>query len=246
MVHVVLPAYNEAEALPRLLARLRRVAETHLPNLRAIVVDDGSQDGTADAARRSADGLLFCVVVHPENRGLAEAIRTGLHTALAEADDEDVVVTLDADDTHNPAQIPRMVALVEEGFDVVIASRYQPGARTVGVPWARRLMSDGMSLLFRLVYPIPGARDYSCGFRAYRAAVLRQAFRHYGEAFISERGFTCMVDILIKLARLGALVAEVPMVLRYDRKPGKSKMNVRRTVLQTLRLLIRRRFGQLT
>jgi dolichol-phosphate mannosyltransferase len=95
------------------------------------------------------------------------------------------------------------------------------------------------------VYPIRGAKDYSCGFRAYRVGLLRQAFTRWGDRFISERGFSCMVDILIKLSLLDAIITEVPMILRYDRKPGKSKMNVRKTVTQTLTLLVRRRLGRL-
>lgn len=245
MVFFVLPAYNEAEALPTLLARIQRVARSH-PQLdvRVIVVDDGSSDATAQVAQ-SVPSLPVCLVRHERNQGLSGALRSGFHAALKHAADDDAIITMDADDTHHPGQAPRMVALLEEGYDIVIASRYQPGARIVGVPRVRRLLSDGMSLLFRFAYPIPGARDYSSGFRAYRAAVLRHAFAHYGETFISERGFTCMVDVLIKLARLGAVITEIPMVLRYDRKPGKSKMNVPRTVAQTLWLLVRRRLGHL-
>jgi dolichol-phosphate mannosyltransferase len=86
-------------------------------------------------------------------------------------------------------------------------------------------------------------RDYSCGYRAYRASLLREAFARWDQDFISEPGFSCMVDILLKLDKLGAICTEVPMILRYDRKPGKSKMNVRKTIWQTLSLLIRRRFA---
>jgi dolichol-phosphate mannosyltransferase len=245
---IVLPAYNEAEALPLLLSRLARVSDEHFHSaLSVIVVDDGSSDGTAEAARCDIlDARVpVRVITHPQNRGLSGAMDTGLRAALQNLRDDDIVLAMDADDTHNPGLIPRMAALIEEGNDLVIASRYQPGARVLGVPAARQLMSNGMSLLFRLVYPIPGARDYSCGFRAYRAGLLREAYARWGDRFISERGFSCMVDILIKLSLLGAIITEVPMILRYDRKPGKSKMNVRRTVTQTLSLLLRRRLGRL-
>ena len=244
MVIVVLPAYNEAQGLPPLLARLRQVSVGHFgASLAVVVVDDGSSDGTAEAARQ-ADGLSVRVVVHPQNRGLAEAIRSGLLAAMEQAKDDDVIVTMDADDTHAPGLISRMTMLIEEGNDVAIASRFAPGGRTVGVPWSRLVLSRGASLLFRLVHPIRGVRDFTCGYRAYRAGLLRQAFARWGEEFISEAGFTCMVDILLKLHRLGAVVTEVPLVLHYERKSGKSKMDVRRTTLQTLSLLVRRRLGR--
>ena len=215
-----------------------------------IVVDDGSRDGTADVARATATArardMHFELIAHPQNRGLGEAIKTGLQAALARAQfDEDIIVTMDSDDTHIPALIRRMAQLVEEGSDLVIASRYQPGARMVGIPWYRQLFSNTLSVMFRVVYPIPGARDYSCGYRAYRAGTLRVAFSQFGERLFTERGFACMVDLLIKLHRAGAVVNEAPMILRYDRKPGATKMPFLRTILQTLRLLARRRFGMM-
>jgi dolichol-phosphate mannosyltransferase len=244
VIVVVLPAYNEAEALPPLLRRLHSVSVGHFGSaLSVIVVDDGSSDGTAAAALGAAGGLDVRVVTHPVNRGLNEAMRTGLLAALDQVGEEDIVVTMDADDTHAPGLISRMTMLVEEGNDVVVASRYAPGGRVLGVPLARRVLSRGASLLFRVVYPVAGVRDYTCGYRAYRAGLLKAAFARWGDEFISEPGFSCMVDILLKLSRMDAVVTEAPLVLRYGRKPGKSKMNVRRTMAQTLSLLARRRLG---
>jgi dolichol-phosphate mannosyltransferase len=244
VIVVVLPAYNEAAALPPLLRRLREVSVGHFGSgLAVIVVDDGSTDGTADSARQAAQGLSLRVVAHPQNRGLNEALRSGLLAALEEAREDDIVVTMDADDTHAPGLISRMTMLIEEGNDVVVASRYAPGGRVRGVSLPRRALSRGASLLFRAVYPVRGVRDYTCGYRAYRAGLLKEAFARWGDQFISEPGFSCMVDILLKLDRLDAVVTEAPLILRYDRKPGKSKMNVRRTMAQTLSLLARRRLG---
>jgi dolichol-phosphate mannosyltransferase len=183
------------------------------------------------------------VISHGRNRGLNEALRTGLLAALEQVGDDDIVVTMDADDTHAPGLISRMTMLIEEGNDVVVASRYAPGGRVMGVPLTRRVLGRGASLLFRAVYPVRGVRDYTCGYRAYRAGLLKAAFARWGGEFLGQPGFSCMVDILLKLSRLGAVVAEAPLILRYDRKPGKSKMDVRRTMVQTLSLLARRRLG---
>jgi dolichol-phosphate mannosyltransferase len=245
VIAVVLPAYNEADALPPLLRRLGDVSFGHFgASLSVIVVDDGSSDGTAEAARTGAPaGLDVRVIAHQGNRGLNEALRTGLLAALDRVGEDDIVVTMDADDTHAPGLISRMTMLIEEGNDVVVASRYAPGGRVLGVSLSRRVLSRGASLLFRAVYPVRGVRDYTCGYRAYRASLLKAAFARWGDQFISEPGFSCMVDILLKLSRLDAVVTEAPLILRYDRKPGKSKMNVPRTMVQTLSLLARRRLG---
>ncbi len=96
---------------------------------------------------------------------------------------------------------------------------------------------------FRSAFPTPGVRDFTCGYRAYRASVLKAAVRRYRQEFIDEEGFQCMVDILLKLRRMNLRFDEVPLVLRYDLKAGKSKMKVARTIFKTLVLLVKRRFG---
>lgn len=242
MIIVVLPAYNEAEALPPLLAKLAKLRTQRALALRVVVVDDGSSDGTAGV--RPAGDLPFRVVKHGVNRGLGEAIKTGLLEAVQEAGEDDVVVLMDADDTHSPALIQRMVDRIEEGSDVVIASRYLPESRVAGLSAWRSLLSVGASWLFRLLLPVPGVKDYTCGYRAYRATVLRDAFARWGSDFVDEPGFSCNVDILLKLGRRGVVCSEVPLILRYDRKPGASKMHVMRTALQTLRLVAAHRFGR--
>ncbi len=185
------------------------------------------------------------MVRHAGNRGLAAAVRTGLQRGLETAGPEDILITMDADNTHPPDLIPLMVARVREGADIVIASRFRPGARVVGVPWHRQLLSLGASWLYRFLFPIRGVRDYTCGFRAYRASLLREGVRRWGEALISESGFAVTVDLLLKLRPLHPRIAEVPLILRYDLKPGASKMHVARTIRQSLVLALRRKLGRL-
>lgn len=240
-VRVVLPAYNEEQALPVLLRRLDGAFEEMGLWGDVLVVNDGSTDGTAQAASQFSGSLTVRLLNLQANRGLAEAIRVGLFTAVQEAQDDDVIITMDADNSHTPGLILRMVRLIREGSDIVIASRYQPGARIRGVSPLRQSLSLGASVLFRLVARVPGVRDYTCGYRAYRAEVLRLAFERYHEQFIRQTGFGCMAEILLRLKAVSPIIHEVPLILRYDLKQGSSKMKVGRTVREMLAMLVRYR-----
>lgn len=244
MITVTLPAYNEEIALPPLLDAIAQVRQKSLPELHVIVVDDGSADATADIVRGYArTNPWIALVQHERNQGLSQAIQTGFQVALTDAAPDDIVVTLDADNTQSPEVIPRMIERLTAGCDVVIASRFQPGAQVHGVPSLRRLYSRVMAILFQVIFPIRGVRDYSCGFRAYRADVLRRAYDTYGDRFITERGFACMVEILCQLGRLDRVTfGEVPFILRYDLKPTTTKMRVWRTIRDTLGVALRYRF----
>lgn len=237
---IVLPAYNEAVALPRLLSAIAADLPADL-SARVIVVDDGSTDDTAAIARAQDVALPVHAIAHPRNLGLGAALRTGILAAVANTADDDVIVVMDADNTHAPALIPRMVDAVGAGADVAIASRYAPGGREVGLSWHRRIMSRGASALLRAAFQLPGVRDYTCGYRVYRAGILRRAISVFGDRLIEERGFVCMAELLIKLSRLGARIAEVPLVLRYDLKAGPSKVKIIPTILRYLRLIARGR-----
>jgi dolichol-phosphate mannosyltransferase len=131
---------------------------------------------------------------------------------------------------------------IHQGQDVVIASRYRPASVVRGVPVVRRILSQIAGWLLQVVFPLRGVRDYTCGFRAYRAAGLQRGLEHYGATFFDQQGFQCMVDILLKLRRLDLAFTEVPIVLRYDWKETPSKMHVWQTVYRTLRLIVKRRF----
>ncbi len=242
---MVLPVYNEEANLRRLLAslelvfaRMRYSGHEHA----YIIVDDGSKDTSPRILKELQASLPLTVITHSLNQGLGPTIRDGLKRASALAEDNDIVFAMDADNTHPPGLLIRMTEMILEGNDVVIASRYRPGSRVVGLTRLRRLMSGGARAIFQTIFPIPGVRDYTCGYRAYRASTLKRAFVEYGDQFVEQQGFQCMAEILLRLAAMGVLINEVPMILRYDLKGGQSKMRIGRTVLNTITLLLKRRF----
>lgn len=244
VVTVVLPAYNEEASLPQLLDSLQDSMQEGSADYQVIVVDDGSKDRTADVVRRLAAQMPLRLIQHATNQGLGATLRDGLLAALENASPRDIVITMDADDTHTPGLIVRMVRMITEGYDVVIASRYRSESRVYGVSFLRRAISWNGSVLMRIVFPIQGVRDFTCGFRAYRVSALRAAVARYEDEFVNQDGFQCMVDILLKLRSMNLVFGEVPFILRYDRKGGESKMRLWRTAGQTLQLLFRRRLGR--
>ncbi|MHB1569174.1 MAG: glycosyltransferase [Solirubrobacteraceae bacterium] len=243
MVRFVIPAYNERENIPRLLADLGPRAQQL--GARVVFVDDGSIDGTAEAIEDHRDGLHLAVVRHRVNRGLGTAINSGLRAALGEAHDDDAIVTLEADNTSDLDDLPKLLAKFEEGNDVVLASVYAPGGRIIGVaPW-RLAASRSVSNLFRYAGGLQDVHTLSSLYRVYRAGTLRRAAETYGYLLVREPGFAANVELLLKLYNAGAKVAEVPTVNDWSRRLGTSKMNLRPTVLAYGRLMAAHLVGRI-
>jgi dolichol-phosphate mannosyltransferase len=243
---IALPAYNEALNIVALLDKFEHILGltlSHGFDRLYVVVDDGSTDKTLNILREYAEKIPLQVLVHERNQGLGPTIRDALRKATEVAAPEDIIITMDADNTHPAGLVPLMLQKILEGYDIVIASRFRSGARVIGLSWVRKYMSIGASLMMRIFFPIKEVRDYTCGFRAYRADLLCRAFGEYGESFIDQQGFQCMSDILIKLRRFKPIAGEVPMILRYDLKKGSSSMKVGQTAIRTLGLILTRRLG---
>lgn len=240
---VVLPAYNEEANIANLLRGIFEALSDEQLGFSVIVVNDGSSDSTEQILEGMAREMPLIVQHHAQNQGLGATLRDGLREAAERAGDRDIIITMDADESHTPGLMLRMVRMIREGYDVVIASRYQPGSRVYGLSLRRRVVSRLGSWLMRVVFPTPGVTDFTCGYRAYRAEALKQAYALYGDTLVDQSGFQCMVDVLLKLRRLPLIFGEVPMILRYDLKLGSSKMRIFKTASGTLRLLCRRRLG---
>ncbi len=244
-VYVVLPALNEAENIVLLLGSFSQIVRELPYTFFITIVDDGSTDGTEEAITPFYETLSLTLLRHTHNKGLSEALRSGFSSVLDQANDEDVIICMDADNTHMPGQILEILCEMEAGSDVVIASRFRSGARVQGVSLFRKFLSFVSSVLCRFFIPIPGVRDYSCGFRGYKAGYLRKAVSSDTNDVFSLKGFACTSALLFSLHHAGARMSEIPMDLRYHQKRGISKMKVTRTSVESLKVIlgeIRRRF----
>lgn len=243
MIRFVIPAYNERDNIPNLMADLGPVA-TEL-GARIIFVDDGSTDGTAEAIDAQRDGLHLAIVRHKINRGLGTSINSGLRAALGEAHDDDAIVTLEADNTSDLSDLPLMLEKFQEGKDIVLASVYAPGGRIIGVaPW-RLAASKAVSNVFRYAGGLQDVHTLSSLYRVYRAGTLRRAADTYGYLLVREPGFAANVELLLKLYNAGASVAEVPTVNDWGRRQGTSKMHLRPTVMAYGRLMAAHLVGRI-
>jgi dolichol-phosphate mannosyltransferase len=241
MIWILLPAYNEEDSFRPLTTKLRTSMEALGANYRVVVVNDGSKDGTAKMLDEAKQIVPVEVLTHKYNRGLGETIRDGLEYIAERAAPEDVVIRMDCDDTHEPDYIPKMIAKLNEGYEVIIASRYQPGGAEVGLEAHRSFISRCANLLFKAWFPMKGIWEYTCGYRAYRAAVIQDLLAIFGNKLIDLKGlgFTGTLEKLVKCRMIGARVTEIPFVLRYDQKPSVSKNIAKITILGCFVLMIK-------
>lgn len=247
-LYILLPSYNEGEALPLLLNSIYELVKDRRLEYEVVVINDGSEDDTETAARQWDNIINIKIINHEKNMGLGEAVNTGLSYFFNACSDDDAAVIMDADNTHDPMIIPLMMEKMESGNDVVIASRYRYGGKEIGLTAFRRLCSAGASLLLTIFFNIPCVRDYTCGYRLYTGRIIKRAYDIFGDNFIEEKGFTCMAEIIIKLYYLGCDITEIPLVLRYDLKKGKSKMKIVSTIRRYFVLIynIKRHIHSLT
>jgi len=240
MLWIFLPAFNEANTLPSLLTKIGNFGGRFSGPYRIVIVDDGSTDNTSEVAMEFAGRMPIDVVRHEINRGLGETERDGFEYVAERCSPEDILVRLDADDTHEPEYILKLIEKIWEGYDVVNTSRFQAGGSQVGVSTYRAFVSLCANKFMKLIFNISGIRDYSCGFRAYRGQVLKDCVSVFGNGFIQLKGlgFTSTLETLVKLNLLGCKFAEVPFVLRYDQKRSQSKMVSSVTTLGYLMMAI--------
>jgi dolichol-phosphate mannosyltransferase len=232
----VVPAYNEAPNVPRLLADLESRPSLWRDGGRLLLVDDGSSDGTADVAEAGGGAMPLEVLRQQPNQGAGRAFDRGFRRALELTGPGDRVVTLEADTTSDLDALEEMLDASEHA-DLVLASVHA-GGEMAGVGRHRRFLSSSAARVIRASAGVD-ARTVSSFFRVYRVEILRKGYARHGDRLIQEPGFACKAELLMKLARVGARVVEIPVKLDGSRREGESKLRVLPTVAGYARLTVR-------
>lgn len=238
MIHIILPIFNEEDVIRKLLDRIKNEMLKNNYSYRIYAVNDGSTDGTVDAIREYDKKLPIIVISFEENRGIGEVMRTGLRLALEKSkSDEDVVVTMDADNTHDPRVIKMIMKKIEEGYEVVIPSPLAAGGMIIGLSLRRLFFTLAANFLYKISFYIKGVNEYTGFYRGYKVGALKMAVEKYKDKLIESDGFAAMAELLVKCRRVPLLITEVPLILRYDFKGEKSKLKVLPTILEHLKVI---------
>lgn len=236
-VLVIIPTYNESESLPGVIERLRRA----VPDADVLVADDNSPDGTGLLAEDLAAHDSHIHVLHRAGKeGLGKAYLAGFAWGLERG--YDVLVEMDADGSHRPEELPRLLEQMSHA-DVVLGSRWVPGGSVVNWPASRRVLSQGGSLYTRMALGIP-TRDATGGYRAYRASALAAL----DLATVESNGYCFQIDLLWRALQRGLVVREVPITF-VEREAGTSKMSgriVREALLNVTRWGAAHRWAQVS
>jgi dolichol-phosphate mannosyltransferase len=211
---VVIPTYNESENIERMVQRVHEC----LPEAGVLVVDDGSPDGTADLVEAAAPGYSDVHLLRRSGKsGLGSAYRAGFAWGLERG--YDAFIEMDADFSHDPAALPRVVAPIAEGFDVSIGSRYVEGGSIPNWAWHRHLLSRGGNIYASVVLGL-GVADSTAGYRCYAARILRQLDLDR----IRAEGYGFQIEMTYRSKQHGAAITEVPISF-VERAAGESKMS---------------------
>lgn len=241
-IWIGLPAYNEEKAIEKVLSSLVNLKKK-IKKIKIIILNDGSKDKTLINANKFKKKVPLYIVNNKRNKGLGNALYSIILFFKKKSSAKDKLVLMDCDNTHNPNQIISMLKKVERKKNfVVIASRFQKGSVVSNVPFLRNILSLTAFIVFNIFFMTKNVRDFTSGYRLYDKQAIEKFFSIIGNKYKPAAGFEMQLEILLKLRKSNINFFEVPINLNYKKKPTASKMNIIKTILNYLRLIILRIF----
>lgn len=241
-VIVAMPMYNEELDIGNHLTKLTAVLKK---DQAVLILNDGSKDKSVEIVKKFMKKAKIILVQHKVNQGLSTTLNDIFYETAERVGDDDVVVTMDADDTHDPKYIEQMVKEIALGYNFVVASRFQKGSKELGYPKYKIFLSGCINVMLKILFPVKRLRDYTTGYRAYKGSIIKNLVRDHGRRIITAKGFAGLAETLIKMRKYGLRVKEIPLVYRYDLKRGLSKLKLWITLKEYSKLIIKAKLGLL-
>ena len=238
MIYFLIPIYNEAQNIQNLFSEMSGI----LPDDEKFFVfsDDGSKDNSKQLLSTYFKNIPHIILGDGNNYGPGNAFNIGFEWILKNSkNNDDIVATLEADCTSDITLLPKMISINQLGYSLVLASVYAQGGGFDKTSFFRKLLSSIANLFFRFVFDIK-ILTLSSFYRVYSIELLKK-IKANNTAIITEKGFICMLEILIKAIKQNAMVIEVPMVLHSSKRVGKSKMKIFKTSVAYLKFLMKRK-----
>ncbi|MBN8703030.1 MAG: glycosyltransferase family 2 protein [Bacteroidetes bacterium] len=237
--YFLIPVFNEELNLPTLCSNLKStlVGESNF----YVFVDDGSSDNSVQIIRRELADKEFIILGDGTNNGPGFSFNIGFEWIIANSkSQDDIVITLEADNTSDIKLLPKMVVISKLGFDLVLASVYAQGGGFEKTSFFRKILSMIANFFFRSIFDVK-VLTLSSFYRVYSSDILRTIKQSNG-VIINEKGFICMLEILLKSVACNASIIEVPMKLHSSKRQGKSKMKILKTSMSYLKFLLKHKF----
>ncbi len=235
MLYILLPAYNEEKNIVKIFKKINKIKKKISP-FKVVLIDDCSNDNTKKLTKKNYNFDLI-YKRHKKNKGLSLTLETGFKLIRNKAKKNDIIITLDSDNTHPVEKIIKMIQQINNSNDIIIASRFQTESKVKGVSIFRNFMSLGAKFLFKIFYSYKNLNDYTCNFRAYKFYLINNLLKN--NDFFKNEDFNIAAKIIIFLITKYNFIKikEISFNLGYDLKIGKSKMNIVKTILLTLKLI---------
>lgn len=237
MIYILIPVFNECNNIPNLFKEVNSILPEHEKLF--VFTDDGSTDNTIEIIEDEFKNVPFKILSDGKNRGPGGAFNIGFEWILLNTkSNEDIVITMEADCTCDITLVPKMIAINKIGFNLILASVYAQGGGFDGTTIFRKLISSIANLAFRYLLNIK-VLTLSSFYRLYSIELLRRIKEH-NPSIISETGFICMVEVLVKAIEQQASIIEIPMTLNSKKRAGNSKMKIFKTSIEYLSFFIKR------
>jgi dolichol-phosphate mannosyltransferase len=246
LIKIILCAFNEAKNIQKLIPSIIHEFELMQREFEIIFCLDCSTDNSVEIIENFKNKCLITILPIDNQRGLGLAYKKAFLHVIFNAKPEDLIISFDADCTHNPSQLKNMIKVFDEkNLDFMVASRFVNSSSIAHFPKYRKLISSSISLFLQSLFPIKNSqnkiKDYTSGYRIYKNNILQKLYKKLATKFITETDFTCLIEILIKLNQQKLLnnFEEYPIQYEYGEKIGASKLRLSRNFYRLIILSIK-------